>query len=491
MTTLIRNVQIVVKGADDPKRADVLISGEKISAIGSFPKKQADVVIDGQGCYASSGFIDVHDSSDHYMKFFEREAWDGALKNGITTIIAGHEGVSLAPLNNNGFSLFKPWTETKGLTAGWSTMKEFLKYAGGLKLPVNIASFAGVDSLGFGFENNKSEVLAGALIYALKDGAAGLSLDMAGAGAHAFSTKEMQEFRNNISRNKKAFSIRLDAREDIEPQMKTIASFFARTDCRIIISCLIFSPEKYSEAYKLFETHFGKNKNAYFDGGALLGGLCEASRLLPGWVFTKEHDVLEQLESEWTRKRVASDITIPDAKLFVAYAHAHEKFVGHTLEELAGQFEVKDQKQALVELLRATRLRTSLYIIRDTPFEFIEGMTKQEIISDKKTLLGSYSAGVFHSLHAAVMGTHALGRPYAALVEDAHARGFGCVSSLVEALTQRPASLFALKERGELRAGYFADIVVFGNEIKYTIVNGTVAYDGTRAYPSAGRAIAL
>jgi N-acyl-D-amino-acid deacylase len=512
MTTLVRNVQIVLSGSDAVKRADILISGNKISAIGSFPKKQSDLIIDGQGCYASPGFIDVHDNSDHYGKFFEREAWEGALRNGITTVICGHEGVSLAPFRKNSFSLFRPWSDVSGLASNWQTMKEFLKYVADLKLPVNIASFAGLDSLFLGFENKKSDVLAGALISALNGGAAGISIDLAGARERLLFTKEVQEFLKLISARNKIFSLRLDAREEIEPQMKAVALFFSKADCRFVVSCLALSHKRFGEVRALFETYFGKNKNAFFDGGTLAGAFVEASRFLPGWVFNKDQDVMEQLRDDWIRKRIIADIDLPGSKLFVVYANSHDDLVGHTLEDIARRFEVghnarsgsgnsgvisrmsvgaEDRKLALIELLRATRLRASLYVANDRTLDALEDMPQENIFSDKKNLFGSFSAGVFHSLHAIALGSHALARPYGTLVENANKKGVGHVSSLVDALTRRPASFYALKERGELREGYFADIVIFGSEIKYTLVNGVVAYDGLRTFASPGSVLAF
>ena len=98
MTLLIRNVQILGSDQKLPDRLDVFVSGEKIAAIGRFPGKKADEIIEGAGCYLSPGFIDIDTESDHYLSLFSHPSQDDFLKQGVTTIVGGLCGASLAPL---------------------------------------------------------------------------------------------------------------------------------------------------------------------------------------------------------------------------------------------------------------------------------------------------------------------------------------------------------------------------------------------------------
>ena len=59
MTTIIKGGTVVT--ADDNKRADVLIVGEKIAAVGPDLEVPTDAeVIDASGCYVMPGGIDPH-----------------------------------------------------------------------------------------------------------------------------------------------------------------------------------------------------------------------------------------------------------------------------------------------------------------------------------------------------------------------------------------------------------------------------------------------
>ena len=92
-TTVIKN-GLVVDGTGSPGYlADVLIEGDRVIEIGS--NLQGDVVIDASGRIVAPGFIDIH---THYDA---QAFWDPALTpscyHGVTTVVAGNCGFSIAP----------------------------------------------------------------------------------------------------------------------------------------------------------------------------------------------------------------------------------------------------------------------------------------------------------------------------------------------------------------------------------------------------------
>jgi N-acyl-D-aspartate/D-glutamate deacylase len=92
-TTVIKN-GLVVDGTGSPGHlADVLIEGDRVIEIGS--NLQGDVVIDATGRVVAPGFIDIH---THYDA---QAFWDPALTpscyHGVTTVVAGNCGFSIAP----------------------------------------------------------------------------------------------------------------------------------------------------------------------------------------------------------------------------------------------------------------------------------------------------------------------------------------------------------------------------------------------------------
>src|ERR1035437_3844575 len=84
----------VFDGSGEPGQfADVAITGGVIQEIG--PKLEGSVELDASGCAVAPGFIDIHPHFDAQV------FWDPELKpssyHGVTTVVAGNCGFSIAP----------------------------------------------------------------------------------------------------------------------------------------------------------------------------------------------------------------------------------------------------------------------------------------------------------------------------------------------------------------------------------------------------------
>src|SRR3989344_6424988 len=143
MTLLIKNVRLLGSDLGPEAKADVFVSGENISAIGDFSRKSADEVIDGQGGYLAPGFIDVDSTSDHYLTLFDNPGQEDFLKQGVTTIIGGHCGSSLAPLLYGTLESIRKWADIDRVNVNWNTMKDFLDVFEKRRLGVNFATLVG------------------------------------------------------------------------------------------------------------------------------------------------------------------------------------------------------------------------------------------------------------------------------------------------------------------------------------------------------------
>lgn len=88
-----------VVGADGVMLADVLVVGERISAVGEVIAESDDQIIDCTDRLIMPGFIDAHSHADGLLVGGEdRDGVQRALlRQGVTTIIAGQDGVSYAP----------------------------------------------------------------------------------------------------------------------------------------------------------------------------------------------------------------------------------------------------------------------------------------------------------------------------------------------------------------------------------------------------------
>jgi len=89
---LIRNAR-VVDGTGNPWfHADVAVKGGRIAGIGKFPSASADRTIDARGRVVAPGFIDVHTHVEGAIEKVPRA--DNFLLDGVTTVVTGNCGGS-------------------------------------------------------------------------------------------------------------------------------------------------------------------------------------------------------------------------------------------------------------------------------------------------------------------------------------------------------------------------------------------------------------
>ena len=97
-TTLIVNAR-VLDGTDAAARlAAVRIEGERIAAVGALERRATDDVVDAGGLTLAPGFIDTH--SHHDRGLFDHLDAPAAVSQGITTIVVGQDGSSTLPLGD-------------------------------------------------------------------------------------------------------------------------------------------------------------------------------------------------------------------------------------------------------------------------------------------------------------------------------------------------------------------------------------------------------
>jgi N-acyl-D-amino-acid deacylase len=92
---ILRNATVIDGSGKSRYVADVAIAGDRIAGIGRFEHPDAPV-LDARGQVLAPGFIDSHTHDDGYL--LAHPDMTPKVSQGITTVVTGNCGVSLAPL---------------------------------------------------------------------------------------------------------------------------------------------------------------------------------------------------------------------------------------------------------------------------------------------------------------------------------------------------------------------------------------------------------
>lgn len=95
MRSVMRGGTVVDDGV--MRKADVAIEGETITEVGEVIPVSDDQVIDCHGRFVLPGFVDVHSHADGLVE--DESVQRALLKQGVTTVVTGQDGVSYAPGN--------------------------------------------------------------------------------------------------------------------------------------------------------------------------------------------------------------------------------------------------------------------------------------------------------------------------------------------------------------------------------------------------------
>ncbi len=129
MLDLVVRGGTVVDGSGLPAyTADVGIAGDRIVAVGRFARGEAVRTVDADGCVVAPGFIDIHthyDAQLHFEPTASPSSW-----HGVTTVIAGNCGFSLFPAHERDVEwLCEMLSRVEGMSS--ATLAAGVSFAGG------------------------------------------------------------------------------------------------------------------------------------------------------------------------------------------------------------------------------------------------------------------------------------------------------------------------------------------------------------------------
>jgi N-acyl-D-amino-acid deacylase len=146
--TLVRG-GLLIDGTGAPGRpADVGVRGDRIAAVGALATVEgtrAARVIDASGLVVCPGFVDPHGHSD--ASLFVDGALISHLRQGFTTQLSGNCGMTIAPITPLGRELVEIELRLNRLTPRWTTFADYFDAVSARKLGLNVAFLAGHGTL--------------------------------------------------------------------------------------------------------------------------------------------------------------------------------------------------------------------------------------------------------------------------------------------------------------------------------------------------------
>ena len=195
---VIRNGHIIDGTGSPWYSGDIAIQGGRIAAIGQVVLTQAKAakVIDAHGLTVAPGFIDMLGQSE--LTILVNPHLPSKIFQGITTEVTG-EGNSIAPLNDAMVRAGRTTYEHYGVKPDWTTFRQYFARLDQHGLGINLASYVGATSVRrvvIGDENRAPSAqeldrMKELVRQAMRDGAVGLSTSLQYAPAPYASTEEL------------------------------------------------------------------------------------------------------------------------------------------------------------------------------------------------------------------------------------------------------------------------------------------------------------
>jgi len=480
MTILIKNVQLLDGTGRPPIKADVLLKKDKISAIGNFPKYRADEIIDGLGNYLAPGFIDINTVSDRYLTLFSAPEQKDFLIQGVTTIIGGQGGFSLAPLIYGSLEAIREWVDVRRANVSWHTMAEFLKAMENRPLGVNFGTLVGHttvkrDLTGENIRDlsrNELRVFNSILGKSLKEGAFGFSLGLDHRYARQTSHSEIRALAETVAKFKRLCAFRLrQERSNLVSSVKEIIAVAKETSVKILINHLrplIGSGNDYEETLALIDENIDK-ADVCFGVYPLSVSSVLVSSFLPDWAQEGGRvEMLKNIQTPGLKEKIIKELPrFKGDEVMVVSAPGNEYLAGKSLREFSQNREL-NVYEGLLDLMKSTNFRAVV------SYRNINSRKISKALVHKRAIIcsGGASFGEPEGLKK-VVGEKSPYKIFTGFLDLAERKKIMPLGTAIYKITGLPAQRLDLDRRGLIREGYFADLVLFKDaEIREVIVNG-------------------
>jgi N-acyl-D-amino-acid deacylase len=422
----------VVDGTGKPRfRADVIISDDRILSVGSASSAGRGAgEIDARGMIVAPGFIDAHTHDDRAL--LSMPDMTPKVSQGVTSVVAGNCGVSLAPLQLD--RVPPPPLDLLGSEAGWYRFAHFRDFIAELEErqpALNCALLVGHITLRhrimdrFDRAATASEIneMRRQIGEAMRDGAIGFSTGLDYPSAVAAPTEEILPLVEAVKPHGGLYcSHHRNYFEKLEEALDEALRIGRETEVPLTIS-----------------HHQCSGRDNFGKGPKTIAVIDKAARSQPIGLDAYPYDA--------SSKTLDPSRAKPGVKIMVTWSTNYPQYAGKMLDDVAAEWGCGNI-EAAERLLPAGAVYFQL-----------DEADVRTIIAYERTMIGSDGLPHDKHPHPRLWGSfpRVLGR---------YCRDLGLFSleEAVRRMTSLPARWFGFRDRGVIREGAYADIVIFDPE---------------------------
>ena len=476
---LIRNAQIIDGSGAPAFSGDVAVSGGTIAAVGQLGSIPAARVIDGGGRYLTPGFIDIHRHGDAAL--FRPGYGRAELAQGLTTVLNGNCGLSLAPVagphREETLRYLTPIVGSMPEGRDFPTLADYRSQASRVPLALNTGMLVGMGTLRAltaGFQDRpltdgEYRQLHGLLEQALADGALGVSLGLGYAPECFYTTDQLIRALEPLRNSGRVITVHMRQEGDgVVAALKEMLSVARALGTPVEISHLKAIGKRnwgraVPEMPRLISQAREEGLDITCDVYPYPAGSTQLLHVLPPEVQSGGTEALtaalkDPAARQSIRRRMETGTDFENITALAGFENVlatslhqpeNRPFEGRSIADIAAA-QGKDPFDALFDLLASERCAVSMidFIASEEDITAILCAPFSGVISDS-----TYPGGL---LHPRVYGT------YPRLLETyVRSRAILPLETAVYKITRRAADRFGLSKKGRIEAGADADLCLF------------------------------
>lgn len=481
---IIRNGTIYDGGGTPGFAGDLAITGDRIVAVGRLDVATATTEIDATGLAVAPGFINMLSWSDESL--IEDGRSQGDLRQGVTLEVFG-EGTSPGPLTPEMKSdILARQTDVK-YDIPWTTLAEYLDHLVARGIATNVASFIGATTVRvheIGYDDRPPTVeelqrMTALVRQAMEEGALGVGSSLIYAPGFYADTDELIALARVAAEYGGMYisHIRSEGNalvESVAELVRIAEEAQVRAEIYHLKAAGQANWPKLAEVIEMIEAARERGLHITADMYTYTAGSTGLDAAMPPWVQEGGYDAwADRLRDPATRARVIEEMRTPttewenlmlaagaEGTLFVGFDNPDLRgLIGRTLAEVAEERGVSPEDAAIDLVIEdGSRVQVVYFLMSEDNVRRKIALPWVSFGSDARSLA---TEGVFlnTSTHPRAYGNFArlLGR----YVRD---EGVVPLEEAIRKLTSLPARNLRLRDRGILRPGHYADVVVFDPE---------------------------